>query len=74
MLQTKVVDQIKIHILYATKFFENLAVYGIMWKNNVEWGGAQIKIWLTHIASWKPEATNTHSEMQYLLLFHSNSG
>ena len=35
MFQTKVVEELKTHILYSIKFFffENRAVYEIMWKN-----------------------------------------
>ena len=32
MFQTKVVEKIKTHILCSVTFFENLAVYKIMWK------------------------------------------
>jgi hypothetical protein len=43
-------------------FFENRAVYEIMWKNIVERGRAQMAIWHMRIACWIPKATNTHSE------------
>jgi len=36
MFQTKVVEQIKAHILHSITFFENRAVSEIMWKNAVE--------------------------------------
>jgi hypothetical protein len=37
MFQTKVVEKIKTHILCSlTLFFENRAVYQIMWKNMLE--------------------------------------
>jgi hypothetical protein len=36
MFQTKVVEKIKTHILCLVTFFENRAVYEIMWKNTVE--------------------------------------
>jgi len=32
MLQTKFVEEIKIHILCSVTLFENCAVYEIMWK------------------------------------------
>jgi len=35
MFQIKVVEKIKPHILYLITFFENRAVYEIMWKNMV---------------------------------------
>jgi len=54
MLQTKVVEKIKTHVLYSvTSFFENPAVYEKMWKN--------VTVWLMHIASWMPKATDTHT-------------
>jgi len=63
MFQTKVVEKIKTHVLCSvTFFFENRAVYEIIWKNIVEPGVPQMKIWRTRIAYWIPKATNTHSE------------
>ena len=50
-------------------FFENLAVYKIMWKNTVESGRPQTTIWRMRIASWIPKATNTHSEYVILIAF-----
>jgi len=41
MCQTKVVDDIKTHILCPITFAENRTVYEIMWKNNVELGRPQ---------------------------------
>jgi len=53
MLQTKLVEKIKTHVLYLiTSFLENPAVYEKMWKH--------MTIWLMHIASWIPKATDTH--------------
>ena len=50
-------------------FFENRAVYEIMWKNIVEWGRPQMAIWRMRIAWWVPEATDTHSEYVILIAF-----
>jgi hypothetical protein len=36
MFQTRFVEKIKTHILCSITFFENRAVYEIMWKNMVE--------------------------------------
>jgi len=47
-------------------FFENRAVYEIMWKNFVQPGRPQMTIWRTRIACWITKATNTNSE--YLIL------
>ena len=68
MFQTKVVEKIKIHILFSRIifFFENSAFYEIMWKNIVERGRPQMTTWGKRITCWIPKATNTHSE--YLTL------
>jgi len=54
-------------------FFENLAVYEIMWKNIVEPEGPQVTIWRMRIACWITKVTYTHSEYVILLL-HNNIG
>ena len=33
MFQTKFEEEIKTHFMFSNFFFENLAVYEIMWKN-----------------------------------------
>jgi hypothetical protein len=43
-------------------FFENRAVYEIMWKNIVEPDGPQITTWRVRIAFWITELTNIRSE------------
>jgi hypothetical protein len=50
--QKKVAEKIKTNILCLITFFspEYHAVYEIMWKNSVELGRPQIKIWRMHIA------------------------
>jgi len=45
MFQTKIVEKIKTHILCSIKFFENRAIYEIMWKDTVEPGRSQMAIW-----------------------------
>jgi len=56
-------------------FFENRAVYEIMWKNTVEMGRPQMTMWCMRIACWMPKATNTHSEcVIYILLFYCHNG
>jgi len=53
MFQTKVVEKIKTYILCSMVFFfENRAVYQIMWKNVVEPGRPQMTIWRMRIAYW----------------------
>jgi hypothetical protein len=62
MLQTKFEGKIKTHILYSIPvFFENYAVYEIIWKTLVDLEGPQTTIWCKHIACWIPMTTNTQS-------------
>jgi hypothetical protein len=63
MFQTKVVEEMKTHILCSVTFFLNPAVYEIMWKNVVERGRPQMTIWRMRIARWIPKATNTHTQV-----------
>ena len=56
MCQTKVVDDIKTHILCPITFAENRTVYEIMWKNNVERGRPQMITWRTRFACCIPKA------------------
>ena len=46
----KFVEKIETHILYSIFFFENCAVYEIMWKNVVEPDRPQMTIWRMRIA------------------------
>jgi hypothetical protein len=41
-------------------FFEIRAVYQIMWKNTVQVGSPQKKIWGLRTARWVSRATNAH--------------
>jgi hypothetical protein len=70
MFQTKVVGEIKTHFVF-NKFFENRAVYEIMWKNTVQRGIPRMT-WRTRIACWITKDKHTHN-MQYFLLFYCNS-
>jgi len=55
MFQTKVVKKIKTHVLCSvTFFFENLAVFEIMWKHIVERDRPQMTICGMRIACWIP--------------------
>jgi len=38
------------HFEFSDFFFENCAIYEIMWKNIVEPGRPQMTVWLMHIA------------------------
>jgi hypothetical protein len=55
--------------MFSIFFFENCAVYEIMWKNIVQPDRPQMTIWSTRIACWIPKATDTHSECVILLVF-----
>ena len=59
-VSVKFVEKIKTHILCAiTFFFENRAVYEIMWKNVVKPGRPQMTIWSMGIARLISNATDT---------------
>ena len=48
--------------VFSTPFFyENRAIYEIMWKNIVDWGRPQMPIWHMRIACCIHKATNTNS-------------
>jgi hypothetical protein len=69
MFQTKVVEKIKTHILCSvTFFFENRAIYEIIWKNIVDRGRPQMTVWRVLIAGWIPKATNTYTHLNCVLL------
>ena len=55
-------------------FFENRAVYEIMWKNIVDPIRPQMAIWPMCIASWIPNDTNTHSEYVILIAYALHQG
>jgi hypothetical protein len=62
MFQTKSVEEIQTHILCSLtffSFFENRAVYEIMWKNMIERCRPQVTIWRMRIACWINKTTNT---------------
>ena len=52
MLEAKVVEKIKTHVLSSVTFCFNHAVNEIMWKNIVERDRAQMTIWRMLIACW----------------------
>ena len=60
MLRTKLVEEIKTHVLCSKTFFfpENRAVYETKWKNTVQPGRPQMTI-LMRIACWIPKDTHT---------------
>jgi len=66
MFQKKIVEKIKTHFVPTNLFFENRAVYEIIWRNIVKQVKPQMTIWSMRIACWISKATNTHS--QYVIL------
>jgi hypothetical protein len=62
IFRTKVVEKIKIHILCSIiSFFENHAVYEIMWKNVLETDRPQLTIWRMRFGWWVTKTRDTHS-------------
>jgi hypothetical protein len=58
MFQANAVEKIKTHV-FSNFFFENRAVYEIVWKNIVERGRPQMT-WSMCVACLTPKATATH--------------
>ena len=54
------------HFIF-NNFFENHAVYEIMWKSVVEPDRSQMAIWCMHVTCWMTKATNTHSQYAVLI-------
>jgi len=70
MIHTRVVEQIKTHILCSiARFFENLVICEIMWKNIVQPDTPQMTVWRMPIACWISKAKNTPSEYVLLTAF-----
>jgi hypothetical protein len=76
MFEIQIVGKTRKHtVCSVTFFFENRAVYEIMWKNIVVRGRPQMTIWRMRIACWILKATNTYTQVVlYSLFFHSNNG
>ena len=56
------------HFEFSNFFFENRAVYEIMWQNILETSRPQIKIWRMCIACWITKAIDTNSD--YVFFSH----
>jgi hypothetical protein len=63
----KVIEKFKIHIIFQYFFFENRAVYEIMWKNAVQPDRTQMTTRRTRSARWISNTANTHSEYVTLI-------
>ena len=60
----------KTHILFSvTLFFENRAIYEIMWKNMVERGRPHVTVWRMRVVCWIPKDTSTQSKYVILIAF-----
>jgi hypothetical protein len=55
----KNIKKIETRISCLITFFDNRAVYELMWINIVERGKPQMTIWRMRIACWITKATNT---------------
>jgi len=72
MFETKVVQEIKTHILCSVMFFENRTFYEIMWKNIVEPERPRMTIWRMCIACWIIKFTYALAICNLLLLHYNN--
>ena len=62
MFQKNAEDKRDTHILCSMVFFfENRAIYEIMWKKFVERGRSLVAIWRIRVICWIPKATNIHN-------------
>jgi hypothetical protein len=57
------------HFRFNNFFFQNRAVYEIMWKNVIQPSRPQMTIGRMRIACWIPKASNTHSCFVILVIF-----
>jgi len=70
MFQIKLVEKIKTHFVFSKFFFfENRAVYEIIWQNIVQPDRPQMTIQRMRIACWIPKATNPHSKYVIVVVF-----
>ena len=70
MFQTKLVEQIKTHVLSSITFFlRKPYVYEIMWQNIVKPGRPPMTIWHMRIACCIPKPTNIHSKCVMFIAF-----
>jgi hypothetical protein len=69
IFRTKVVEKKHTSTMFSNFFFQNRAVYEIMWKNIVERGRPQMTIWRIRLSCWIPKAKNTHSEYVIFIVF-----
>jgi len=68
-ISDKFVEKTKTLFLCSIRFFENLAIHEIMWKNCIQRGRPHVTIRRMCSACWIPRPTNTHSEYVMLIDF-----
>jgi hypothetical protein len=61
------------NFVLSNVYFENLAVFEIMWENIVERGGPQMTVWRMRIACWITKPRGTHSQYIYSLIYERAS-
>jgi hypothetical protein len=59
MFQAKVLEKIRTHVLYPVTFYEDRAVYGMMWKTLYS-RASHMTIWRMRVACSITKAINTH--------------
>jgi hypothetical protein len=69
MFQTKVVEKLEAHILFLIKFFENCAVYEIMWKNVAERGRPHDNMAYAHCMLGNYGYKHTHAGCVIIIAF-----
>jgi hypothetical protein len=62
MFKPKAVEKLETYFVFDNFFFEESAVYEIMWKNSVQPDRPHMTIRHMCIAYWIRQATNTYSE------------
>jgi hypothetical protein len=62
-------DNQNTHFIFKNFVLEIRAIYEKMWKNFIELGMPQIKIWHMNIACWITKATNIQSEYVIIIAF-----
>ena len=62
-------ERLNTNFIFNNFFFENLSVYEIMWKNNVQPDRPQMTVWCIRIVCWIPMATKTSLEYAIFTAF-----
>ena len=74
IFRTNVVEKPETHILCSIIFFpENHVANEIMWKNVVERGRPQTRVWRMRIACWISKVTNTYAGCVIIIAFSTTT-